>query len=145
MAAVGLVALALIALQLQPWGAREPADPAVVATYRGGVVTRELLRQQFETIPNADQAGLRTPDGLKALVDSVVSHEVTRRWAEEKSVDQQALFKEAMKHATEAIQIADVSEQLHQGHIPVGEGEIQACYDQNRQGFGERPLIEVKD
>jgi hypothetical protein len=50
-----------------------------------------------------------------------------------------------MKHATEAIQIADVSEQLHQGHIPVGEGEIQACYDQNRQGFGERPLIEVKD
>ena len=145
LAALGLIVLASDVLQLAPWGAREPADPAVVATYRGGVVTREQIMQQIEAIPKARRPAFWTPDALKALVDSAVVHEVMRRWAEEKRVDQKELFKEAMKHATEAIQIADVSEQLHQGRIQVGEAEIQAYYDQNRQWFGERPLIEVKD
>ncbi|MCL5942210.1 MAG: peptidyl-prolyl cis-trans isomerase, partial [Actinobacteria bacterium] len=38
-----------------------------------------------------------------------------------------------------------IAEQMHQGRITVGEGEIQAYYDRNRSAFGERPLAEVKE
>lgn len=144
---VGLAALAL-GLGAQVWASvlpPEPADPQVVATYSGGTVTREQLKREFEALPKDDQPFYRTLDGLKVLVADVVVHEVTRRWAEEKQVDQKQVFNEAMKHATEEIQIADVSDQLHRGRIQVGEAEIQAYYDRNRQRFGERTLIEAKD
>ena len=151
-AAIAMTATLLLAVGGLGWAPalarrfeREPADPEVVATYQGGTVTREQLKRQFEAIPQEEQIFYRTADGLKALVDDAVVHEVTRRWAEEKQVDQQDVFKEAMKHATENIQIADVSDQLHQGRIAVGEAEIQAYYDKNRELFGERPLAEVKE
>ena len=65
--------------------------------------------------------------------------------AAEKKIDQKELFKEAMKHATEEIQIADLADQLRQGRIPVAEAELQAYFDQNRQQFGEKTLTEVKE
>lgn len=144
-AVVGLVLLGLVGLRWAPWGPREPADPEVVASYQGGTVTREQLKRQLAASPQMDQRAYRTPNGLKALVGDVVVHEVTRRWAEERQVDQKDAFKEAMKHVTERIQIADVSDQLHQGRIQVGQAEMQAYYDQNRAQFGERPLVEVQD
>lgn len=128
-----------------PWSLREPADPAVVATYQGGTVTRDQLVKQFEALPREQRPRYRSPNGLRALIGDSVVHDITRRWAEEKQVDQREAFKEAMKHATEQIQIADVSDQLHEGKIQVGEGEIQAYYDQNRQRFAERPIVEVRE
>ena len=144
-AALGMAVVAVAVLRWAPWSASEPADPEVVATYQGGTVTREQLVRQFQTLPREQQAAYRSPNGVRALVGDVVVHEVTRRWAEEKQVDQTETFREAMKHATEQIQLADVSDQLHQGRIQVGEGEIQAYYDQNRQRFGDRPLVEVRE
>lgn len=128
-----------------PWNLREPADPAVVATFQGGTVTRDQLVRQFQSLPREQQPRYRSSNGLRALIGDTVMHDVTRRWAEEKQVDQRETFKDAMKHATEQIQLADVSDQLHEGRIQVGEGEIQAYYDQNRQRFGDRPLVEVRE
>lgn len=144
--AVGVIAIGgVLVLRWAPWSVREPADPEVVATYQGGVMTRERLRREFEALPKAEQPFYRTVNGLKMLIGNAVAHEVGRSWAEERQVDQKQAFKEAVKHATEEIKIADVSEQLHQGRIAVGEAEIQAYYDRNRERFGERPLSEVKD
>ena len=142
---VGLVTLAFALARWGPWAPREPADPAVVATYQGGIISADQLKRQFEALPKADQPFALNPNGLKSLVGDLVVHEVSRRWAEERQVDQKQTFKEAMKHATERVQLADVSDQLHQGRIQVGQAEIQAYYDQNRQRFGERPLVEVQD
>ena len=143
--ATATLGLALALVRWAPWTQAEPADPEVVAIYQGGTVTRARLQQQLDTVPEAERALYRSPGGLRALVGDVVVHEVTRRWAEERQVDQRESFTDAMKHATEEIQIADVSDQLHQGRIQVGEAEIQAYYEQNRARFGERPLVEVKD
>ncbi len=128
-----------------PWDAREPADPTVVATYRGGVVTGEQIRQEFVAIPKEEQPHYRSVGGIRALVGHAVVDAVTRRWASERQVDQKQAFTEAMKHATEEIKIADVSDQLHEGRVQVGEAEIQAYYDQNRRQFGDRPLVEVRE
>lgn len=117
----------------------------MLATYQGGTVTRAQLQQQLEQVPEAERTPYRSPDGLRALIGDVVVHDVTRRWAEERKVDQRDSFKDAMKHATEEIQIADVQDQMHQGRVQVGEAEIQAYYERNRARFGERPLVEVKD
>ena len=86
LAIAGLIVLGLVVLEWAPWSAREPADPTVVATYQGGVLTREQLRQQFEALPKEERPVFRTPDGLKALVVDAVVHQVTRRWAEEKQL-----------------------------------------------------------
>lgn len=141
----GLVAFSLVVLRWAPWDGPEPADPTVLATYQGGVVTREQLRRELEAMPRDERSGFLTPDGLRALVVDAVVRQVTRRWAEEKRLDAKSLFKDAMKHATEEILIGDVSDQIHRGRIQVGEAEIQASYDQNRTWFGGRPLVEVKD
>lgn len=142
---VALTALGMLAWRLVPWPVREPADPQVVVTYQGGTITRDQLKQQFTALPPEDQPLYQSLDGLKIIAGDQIVQDVTRRWAEEKQVDQQGAFTEAMKHATQQIQIEDVSDQLHQGKIPVGEAEIQAYYDQNRQQFGEQSLTEVKD
>ena len=131
--------------QWAPWKVREPADPAVVATFQGGTVTRDQLVRQLQSLPRQQQPRYRSLNGLRELIGNVVMHDVTRRWAEEKQIDQREAFKEAMKHAMEQVQIADLSDQLHEGRIQVGEGEIQAYYDQNRQRFGDRPLVEVRE
>lgn len=141
----GLLVLWIVIPHITLWRQAMPADPQVVATYEGGTVTRDQLKQHFETLPPAEQQFYRSPQALTALVGQLAIEEVTRRWATEKQVDQQEVFKEAMKHATENIQIADISGQLHEGRIPVGEGELQTYYDQNREQFGDRPLTEVKD
>lgn len=144
-----IVALSFVAAVVvgrwAPWEGGEPADPEVVATYEGGVVTREQLKRQLAALPESERPLYLTPEGVRALVTSAAAHEVTRRWAEEKQVDQKGTFKEAMKHATEEIQIADISEQMHQGRIQVGQAEIQAYYDENRQLFGDQPLSEVSE
>lgn len=128
-----------------PWSAPEPADPEVVASYQGGVVSREQLRRRIESLPKPQQAAYRRVEGLRALGAEAVVHEVARRWAEEKQIDRKELFKDAMRHATEEVQIADVSEQLHEGRIEAGEAEIQAYYDRNRGQLGDRPLVEVRE
>lgn len=141
----GLLLAGTLFLPWTTWLTPEPADPTVVATYQGGVVTRDRLASELQAVPRERQAAYQTLVGLRALVGDVVVHEVTRRWAEERQVDQKGAFKEAMKHATEQVQIADVSDRLHEGRIQVGEADIQAYYDQNRQRFGERPLAEVRE
>lgn len=143
--AAAIIALGLIVVRWAPWPVREPADPEVVATFQGGTVTRAQLVQRWQAIPPAERRPFLTAIGLRALVGHIAVDEATRRWGEERQVDRQETFKEAMKHATEAVQIGDLAEQFHQGRIPVGEAEIQAYYDQNRQQFGERPLVEVKE
>lgn len=144
-AAAAVVAVLAFVLRWVPWEAVEPADPEVVATFAGGVVTRSQLVRQWEAIPPAERRPYQTAPALRALVGHIAVDEVTRRWAEERQVDRQESFKEAMKHATEAIQLDDLTEQFHEGRIPVGEAEVQAYYDQNRQQFGERPLVEVRE
>lgn len=145
-AGLGVLALGLVVAVWAAWDSREPADPDVVATYQGGVVTREQLKRRFQALRAEDQRLYQTrEEGLEALVGEIVVREVTRRWAEERKVDQKGAFKDAMKHATEEIRLADVSDQLHQGRIPVGEAEIQVYYDQNRQQLGDRSLVEVKE
>lgn len=144
-AAGALALMSLAIFRWAPWTPGEPADPDVIATYQGGTVSRAQLQQQLDLVPETERGLYRSPEGLRALIGDVVIHEVTRRWAEERQVDQRKSFKDAMKHATEEIQIADVQDQLHQGRIQVGEAEIQAYYERNRARFGERPLVEVKD
>lgn len=141
----GLVVIAAAAVYWAPWGSAEPSDPEVVATYQGGAVTREQVRQELQNLPKETQRLYRSAEGLRALVGHAVVDAVTRSWAAEKQVDQRQTFKEAMKHASEEIKIADVSDQLHEGRIQVGEAEIQAYYDKNRQRLGDRPLVEVRE
>ena len=128
-----------------PWREPEPADPEVVAGYQGGVVSREQLRRRIQSLPVSYQAAYRQVGGLRALVAEAVIHEVTRRWAEEKQIDRKDLFRNALRHATEAIQIGEVSEQLHEGRIEAGETDIQAYYDRNRARWGGRPLVELRE
>jgi modulator of FtsH protease HflK len=49
---------------------REPADPAVVATYRGEVVTRAQIRQQIEAIPKAS-----SPADTRRFADLVMQYQ----------------------------------------------------------------------
>lgn len=145
LAAFGVVALGIVVLRWPPWTPREPADPTVMATYAGGVITADDLRRKLETLPREEQARFRAVAGLRALAGDLATERAIRRWAQERQVDQQEAFRDAMKHATEEIQVADVSQQLHEGRIPVGEAEIQAYYDRERQRFGDQPLVEVRE
>ena len=142
---IGGVLAGLLVLRWAPWSVPEPADPAVVATYGGGVVTREQLTREWAALLPELRPGYSSVEGLRALVASIAAHEAARLWAEERKVDQNAMFKDAIKHVTEQIRLEDVSDQLHQGRIRVGEEEIQRFYDENRPQFGQRPLVEVKE
>jgi parvulin-like peptidyl-prolyl isomerase len=146
--ALGLVvfAIAVVALlQRAPSRSPEPADPEVVATYTGGSVTREQVKQRLSALPQEEMQFHSTAEGIKMVVEDVALRLAIPSWAAETRVDQEQLFKEAMKHITEEIQLADLAEQLRQGRISVPESELQAYFDQNRQQFGDRTLTEVKE
>jgi parvulin-like peptidyl-prolyl isomerase len=145
LATLGVVVLGIVILRWPPWASREPADPTVMATYVGGVITGDDLRRKLETLPREEQARFRAVAGLRALAGDLATERAIRRWAQERQVDQQDAFRDAMRHATEEIQVADVAQQLHEGRIPVGEAEIQTYYDRERQRFGDRPLVEVRE
>lgn len=141
-----VLVIALVALlQRTPLAAQEPADPGVVATYTGGSITREQIKKRLSALPSEEISFFSTAEGVKMVVEDIAMRAALPPLAAEKKIDQEQLFKEAMKHATEEIQIADLADQLRQGRIPVAEAELQAYFDQNRQQFGEKTLTEVKE
>jgi parvulin-like peptidyl-prolyl isomerase len=145
---LGLLALVIVLvalLQPTPLRTQEPADPEVVATYTGGTITREQIKKRLSTLPQEEIPFFSTAEGIRTVVEDIAMRVAIPPMAAEKKIDQNDLFKEAIKHVTEEIQIADLADQLRQGRIPVAEAGLQTYFDQNRQQFGEKTLTEVKE
>lgn len=124
-------------------------DPGVVASFNGGQITRKEVEDLFNELIQ----GLN-PEGVKQVRRKEVYKDVVRRLAldsmikekiNEKKLDKRKNVKHVMKHISEEININELHSQAHDDKIKVSETEIRKYYEDNRDQFGETPLVEAKE
>lgn len=125
---------------------RRPPAPNVVATYGGGRITIEDVRQHLrELVPDsAAQRGFQDLQAYQLLVEEMITDELVRRWAAGRNADRDKNFQHVMKHITEEINLDELHAQIHQGQMGVTEADVRAYYDANRQRFGDQVLDMVR-
>jgi len=144
---VGLVAAAAFYFLHGPLTMASPPAPNVVATYDGGQITVEDVRQHLALlVPDEKfQGQLQNVAGYQMLVEQMITDEVVRRWAAERKADRDEKFQHAMKHISENMNLDQVHTQMHEKQVGVTEADIQAYYNANRQQFGDLTLTQARD
>lgn len=147
--AVGLAALAgffLLRSRL-PSALAQPPAPNVVATFAGGQITVEDVRQHLALLVPDERVQRQFQDvqDYRLVIQEMITDELVRQWAAERKADRDENFQHVMKHITENINLDELHAQMHQGQMGVTAGEIQAYYDANREQFGEQTLTQVRD
>lgn len=144
---VGLILAGAVFLYRDRLFGPPPPAPDVVATYNGGQITVEDVRQHLaELVPDeAMQTQLQNLQGYRLMVEEMLTDELVRRWAADRNVEQDKDIQHVMQHITEEINLDELHTQMHEGQMGVNEGDIQAYYDANRDQFGELTVTQVRD
>ena len=125
-----------------------PKPPAsdIVATFDGGQLTLGDLDAHLKLlVPEEYQSASSSPETLLAVVEDMVTDELTRRWAATRQPDQDETFSHTMQHINESLNLESLHLQLEQSEIPVSESEIQAYYETNKAQFGDQTLDQVRE
>jgi len=101
--AVALLAAAALGWYVYFGGPRPPA-PDVVATFEGGQITTQQVRDHLKLLAQGMEA-IRPAayEAYRATVGHMVLNELVRRWAVEQKLDASAKFTDAMRHVTESL------------------------------------------
>lgn len=144
---VGLLLLAAFFFYRSRLAGATPPAPNVVATFDGGQITVEDVRQHLaELVPDAAmQAQFQNIQGYRLIVEEMLTDELVRRWAAEREADRDEDIQHVMEHITEEINLDELHTQLHEGQMGVTEGDIQAYYQANRDQFGDLTVTQVRD
>lgn len=130
------------------FGGPKPPAPDVVATFEGGQITIEQVREHLEILAPEDEMFFEpTFENYRLVVDHMLLNELVRRWAAEQKMDTSALFKDAMRHISESATLDEWVASLHQNDMlsAVSESEIQAFYEANPDTFSNATLGEVRE
>ncbi len=125
-----------------------PKPPAsdVVATFDGGQITIADVDAHLKLLlPEEYQSVAGSPETLLAVIEDMVTDELTRRWAAARQPDQDETFSHTMQHINESLNLESLDLQLHENEIPVSESEIQAYYESNKAQFGDLTLDQVRE
>lgn len=125
-----------------------PKPPAsdIVATFDGGQITLGDLETHLKLlVPEEYQTVAGSPETLLAVVEDMVTDELTRRWAATRQPDQDETFSHTMQHINESLNLESLHLQLEQSEIPVSESEIQTYYETNNAQFGDQTLDQVRE
>lgn len=125
-----------------------PKPPAsdVVATFEGGQITIADVDAHLKLLlPEEYQSVAGSPETLLAVIEDMVTDELTRRWAATRQPDQDETFSHTMQHINESLNLESLDLQLHENEIPVSESEIQAYYESNKAQFGDLTLDQVRE
>lgn len=130
------------------FGGPKPPAPNVVATFDGGQITVEQVREHLALLLPAGQT-VRQPtyDDYRLLIQHMLLNELVRRWAAEQKMDASARFQDAMRHISESVTLDEWVVKLHQDEMlsSVTETEIGAYYEANSSTFGNATLAEVRE
>lgn len=147
-----LIIFVLITLLLLNFGCdknEESLDPDVVATFKGGQITRKEVVDLFNELSQGlDHEGIkqvRRVEVYKDVVRSLALENLIKKRINEKKLDKRKNVKHVMKHISEEINIDELHSQAHSDRIKVSETEIRKYYEDNRDQFGETPLVEAKE
>lgn len=143
----GLTGVVALFLALGRWRETVPPAPDVVATYSGGRITIEDVRQHLALlVPDKSmQRQLQGVQAYRSIVEEMITDELVRRWAAGRNPDRDKDFQHVMKHITEEINLDELHAQLHQGQMGVTESDIRAFYDANRKQFRDQTLTQARD
>lgn len=125
-----------------------PKPPAsdVVATFDGGQITIADVDAHLKLLlPDESQSVAGSPETLLAVIEDMVTDELTRSWAAARQPDQDETFSHTMQHINESLNLESLDIQLHENEIPVSESEIQAYYESNKAQFGDLTLDQVRE
>ena len=125
-----------------------PKPPAsdIIATFDGGQITLGDLDDHLKLlVPEEYQSIAGSPETLLAVVEDMVTDELTRRWAATRQPDQDETFSHTMQHINESLNLESLDLQLHEGEIQVSESEIQTYYETNKAQFGEQTLDQMRE
>ncbi len=146
----GLVATLLVAVGIgwyAYFGGPRPPAPDVVATFDGGEITIQQLRDHLAQLLPGWEGHSLTPEVYRAAVSHIVLNDRVRRWAAEQKADTESRFTDAMRHVSESLTLEEWVAELHQGEMTsaVREIDIQKYYEENRPNFGNATLSEVRE
>lgn len=130
------------------FGGPRPPSPDVVASFDGGQITVEQLRQAVSRLdPHAVLGDVSDYETYRALITSMVLDELVRRWAQSQQLDRDAKFADAMRHVSESSTLDEWVAEIHKSEMTaaVRESDIQAYFEANRGAFGGATLSEVRD
>jgi parvulin-like peptidyl-prolyl isomerase len=130
------------------FGGPKPPAPDVVATFDGGQITIEQVREHLEILaPEDDMFFEPTFENYRLVVDHMLLNELVRRWAAEQRMDASTRFKDAMRHISESVTLDEWVASLHQDEMlsSVSDSEIQAFYEANQATFATATLSEVRE
>jgi hypothetical protein len=77
----------------------------------------------------------------KDVARSLALDNLIKKRINEKKLDKRKNVKHVMKHISEEININELHSQAHNDRIKVSETEIRRYYEDNRDQFGETPLV----
>ena len=154
----GLAATLLVAIGFGWYvyfGGPRPPAPNVVATFDGGQITVEQLREHVARLSPLIHAGgeggepvaLLSYEGYRAVISHMVLNELVRRWAADQQLDREAKFTDAMRHVSESFTLDEWVAELHKSEMmaAVRENDIQAYYEANKGAFGGATLSDVRE
>jgi len=149
----GVAATLLLALGIgwyAYFGGPKPPAPDVVATFDGGQITIQQVRDYVARLTPAPLAGLgafQSYETYRAVIGSMVLDELARRWAEKQQMDRETKLTDAMRHVSESVTLDEWIAELHTSEMmaSVRESDIQAYYEANKAGFGDATLSEVRE
>jgi parvulin-like peptidyl-prolyl isomerase len=128
---------------------REPAPPSpeVVATYDGGQITVEDVRQHLALLaPNeASRHQAHTGEDYQHLIYEMIGDELVRRWATGRKPEGEEDFRHVMRHLNEKMDLSRLADRIHEGSMGVTEEDVGAYYEANRGTFGNQTLTEARD
>ena len=130
------------------FGGPKPPAPDVVATFDGGQITIEQVREHLEILAPEDEMFFEpTFENYRLVVDHMLLNELVRRWAAEQRMDASTRFKDAMRHISESVTLDEWVASLHQDEMlsSVSDSEIQAFYEANQATFATATLGEVRE
>lgn len=128
-------------------GARPPA-PDVVATYDGGQITVQQVRDHLgQLAPAPEMIFLPAYETYRLVIDHMALNEMVRRWAAGQEVDTDTKFADAMRHVSESITLDEWVAIVHESEMTaaVRESDIQAYYEANKAAFGGATLPDARE
>lgn len=124
-------------------------DPAIVAQFKDGQVTREEVQEQIALLiqeaPPEVVKQIQHRDVYEAMIRRIALDSMIMKKIKAVKLDAREEVKHAMKHVSEELNIDELHSRAHKSKIKISEADIRSFYEDNREQFMDVPLIEVKD
>lgn len=118
-------------------------EDKVLVKVNGTEITESDLRNTIARFPRERQAYFSTEEGIKQLLDQMVSFELVYTFAKENGIDSEEPFQMQLKNAEREILTQYTISRIMAG-VQVTEEEAKAYYKENQSAFIEEEAVRAK-